>query len=55
MRKGYNGLAGIVRNELNNDPLSGDVYVFLENRQIVKCAGIRMDLHCIVKDWSVEF
>ncbi|MFZ1788373.1 MAG: IS66 family insertion sequence element accessory protein TnpB [Saprospiraceae bacterium] len=37
MRKGYNGLAGIVRNELNNDPLSGDVYVFFgKNRQIVK-------------------
>lgn len=28
MRKGYDGLAGIVRNELEADPVSGAVYVF---------------------------
>ncbi|MBK9568434.1 MAG: IS66 family insertion sequence element accessory protein TnpB [Saprospiraceae bacterium] len=30
MRKGYDGLSGLVRNELGADPLSGDVYVFFE-------------------------
>ena len=29
MRKGYNGLSGLVRNELELDPLSGDVYIFI--------------------------
>lgn len=29
MRNGFDGLAGIVRNHLKNDPISGDVFVFL--------------------------
>lgn len=29
MRKGFDGLAGIVRNYLLSDPLSGDVFVFV--------------------------
>ena len=29
MRKGFDGLSGIVRNELEADPLSGDVFVFI--------------------------
>jgi transposase len=29
MRNGFDGLAGIVRNHLKNDPLSGDVFIFL--------------------------
>ncbi len=29
MRKGFNGLSGLVRNELDKDPLSGDVFVFI--------------------------
>jgi transposase len=32
MRKGFDGLCGLVRNELGADPLSGDVFIFL-NRQ----------------------
>ena len=32
MRKGFDGLSGIVRNELREDPMSGDVFVFV-NRQ----------------------
>lgn len=37
MRKGYNGLSGLVRNELHVDPTSGDVYVFFNrNRQLMK-------------------
>ena len=29
MRKGFNGLSGLVRNETDADPLSGDVFVFI--------------------------
>lgn len=37
MRKGYNGLSGIVRNEMGADPSSGDVYVFFNRtRHLMK-------------------
>jgi len=29
LRKGFNGLSGLVRNELDKDPLSGDVFIFI--------------------------
>jgi len=29
MRKGFDGLSGLVRNELDKNPLSGDVYIFI--------------------------
>ena len=29
MRKGFDGLCGLVRNSLDRDPLSGEVYIFL--------------------------
>lgn len=29
MRKGFDGLSGIVLNELSRDPLSGDVFIFI--------------------------
>lgn len=29
MRKSFNSLSGIVRNELGGDPCSGDVYIFI--------------------------
>jgi transposase len=32
MRRGAYSLSGIVRNELGRDPLSGDVFVFLNRR-----------------------
>lgn len=32
MRKSFDGLSGLVRNELGRDPMDGEVYVFL-NRQ----------------------
>lgn len=36
-RKGFDGLSGIVRNELKQDPCSGDVFVFLNrNRNRIK-------------------
>jgi transposase len=37
MRKGFDGLCGLVRSSLNRDPLSGEVYIFLNrNRTLVK-------------------
>lgn len=37
MRKGFDGLCGLVRNSLHRDPLSGEVYIFLNrSRTLVK-------------------
>lgn len=37
MRKGFNGLSGIVRNQLGLDPLNGSVYIFINrNRDRMK-------------------
>lgn len=33
MRKGYDGLSGLVRNEWKKDPLSGDVFIFLSRQR----------------------
>jgi transposase len=33
MRKGFDGLSGIVRNETTHDPLSGDVFIFFNKRR----------------------
>ena len=33
MRKSFDGLSGIVRNELNKDPLNGEVFVFFNKRR----------------------
>jgi len=33
MRKGFNGLNGLVRQHLQQDPLSGDVFLFLNRRR----------------------
>lgn len=33
MRKSFNGLSGIIRNEMNRDPLSGDIYIFINRRR----------------------
>ena len=33
MRKSFDGLCGLVRSELNRDPLSGDVFIFLNRRR----------------------
>jgi len=34
MRKGFDGLSGLVRDALQQDPLSGDVFIFLSKRRI---------------------
>ena len=33
MRKSFNGLSGIVTNEMDKNPLSGDVFVFINKRR----------------------
>jgi len=33
MRKGFDSLCGIVQNQLEKNPLSGDVYIFLNRRR----------------------
>lgn len=33
MRKSFDGLSGLVRNELDRDPLSGDVFIFINRRR----------------------
>jgi len=33
MRKGFDGLSGLVQNELGQDPLSGDVFVFVNRKR----------------------
>lgn len=33
MRKGHDGLSGLVRNELGKDPLSGDIFIFFNRRR----------------------
>lgn len=33
MRKSFHGLSGLVRNELNREPTSGDVFVFLNRNR----------------------
>lgn len=37
MRKGFDSLAGLIREEMKSDPTSGSVYVFLnKNRTLIK-------------------
>jgi transposase len=33
MRKGFDGLCGLVRQELAKDPLSGDIFIFFNRRR----------------------
>ena len=43
MRRGYDGLSGLVRNEIASDPSNGDVYVFF-NKQRNKIKLLVWDL-----------
>ena len=37
MRKGFDGLGGLVRNNLASDPMSGDVFIFMNRcRNLIK-------------------
>ena len=42
LRKGYNGLYGLVRNRMDRDPLSGDLYLFT-NRKRSSCKVLTFD------------
>ena len=42
LRKGYNGLYGLVKNELHQDPLSGALYLFV-NRKRTSCKVLMYD------------
>jgi transposase len=33
LRKGYNGLVGIVENELRSDPTGGELYLFVNSKR----------------------
>jgi hypothetical protein len=33
LRKGYNGLVGIVENELRSDPMGGELYLFVNAKR----------------------
>ena len=55
MRKGSDGLSGLVRNELGADPLSGDVYISILVAGLSNYwYGIGTALYCTVNDWSVD-
>jgi len=48
MRKGYDGLSGLVRNEFKKDPLCGDVFIFLSRtRNKIKLLYWQGDGFCI--------
>ena len=42
MRKGYDGLYGLVRDQLRQDPMSGHVFVFT-NRQRTRVKALYWD------------
>ncbi len=42
LRRGYNGLYGLVRNGMGRDPLSGDCYLFV-NRKRTSCKVLMYD------------
>src|SRR5690606_31791533 len=50
MRKGFDGLSGLVRDELRQDPLSGDVFIFLNRRsnqvKLLLWEGDGFSLYC---------
>ena len=45
MRKSFDGLSGLVRNEMNRNPMDGDIYIFLnQRRNFVKLLLLRLFL-----------
>jgi transposase len=48
MRKGFDALAGMVRNEFGEDPLSGDIFIFFNRRRTqVKLLSWETDGFCV--------
>lgn len=56
MRKGFNGLSGLVRNELKRDPLSGEVFVSSIGLALPwnYSSSTRTAIYCITNDWPRE-
>lgn len=54
MRKGFDGLSGIVRNALQKDPLTGDIFIFTNRRRNqIKLLLFEGDgFPFIISDWS---
>lgn len=63
MRKSFTGLYALVKHGMQRDPLSGDLYVFINRRgQYLKClywdrSGLciwakRLERGCFISDWS---
>jgi transposase len=50
MRKSYDGLIALVKQQLHDDPLNGSLYVFLNRRRTqMKCLYFEGDGYCL---WS---
>lgn len=50
MRKSYNGLSALAKHVMNEDPLSGALFVFINRRRTqLKCLYFESDGYCI---WS---
>ncbi len=50
MRKSYNGLSALVKNQLNHDPLSGHYFVFVNRRKtMIKVLYFESSGYCL---WS---
>ena len=48
MRKSYNGLSALVRQQLQQDPLDGALYVFVNRRRTqMKCLYFEGDGYCL--------
>lgn len=65
LRRGYNGLFALVRNEMGHDPRCGDVYLFVNRRRsATKClvhdgTGLcilmkRLDRHSFAPLWRAD-
>jgi len=53
MRKSFDGLSGLVANYLRQDPLSGDVYVFLNRRKNrICCCGMATVFGFFISAWK---
>ena len=56
MRKSYHGLSALVKNQLQENPLSGQLFVFINRRRTqIKVLYFDRSGYCIwMKDWTVS-
>jgi len=56
MRKGFNGLFGLVRDRLQCEPLSGHVFLFCngQRNRLKLVSGMAVVCGCARKDWRRE-